>query len=83
MNYIRAERNGEDYEIQDPMKDRLAEIVATHGDDREAYVSALLALDSVFPADLVANEKFTTAVRAAYAKVADDGAAKAVADLAN
>ncbi|SDR48579.1 mannitol dehydrogenase family protein [Pseudovibrio sp. Tun.PSC04-5.I4] len=83
MNYIRADRNGESYEIQDPMKDKLAEIVATHGDDREAYVSALLALDSVFPADLVANESFTTAVRAAYAKVADKGAAQAVADLAN
>ncbi|MTI16316.1 mannitol dehydrogenase family protein [Rhodobacteraceae bacterium RKSG542] len=83
MNYIRADRNGETYEIQDPMKDVLAEIVAKYGDNREAYVNALLALDAVFPADLVAKEEFTKAIHAAYAEVADKGAAQAVADLAN
>lgn len=83
MNYIKGKRGDETYEVVDPMKDKLAEIVEKYADDREAYVNALLALDAVFPADLVANEKFTKAVHAAYAEVADKGAAQAVADLAN
>lgn len=83
MNYIRADRNGESYEVVDPMADTLAEIVKTHGDDRKAYVNALLALDSVFDPALVANEQFNAAVHNAYAAVADKGAAQAVAELAS
>ncbi|WP_068315478.1 mannitol dehydrogenase family protein [Polycladidibacter hongkongensis] len=81
MNYIRAERNGETYEIQDPMKDRLAQIVKEQGNDPQAYVNALLALDNVFAKDLVANPAFTVAIHAAYAAVAEKGARQAVADL--
>ncbi len=83
MNYIRANRNGERYEVVDPMKDKLAEIVAQHGDNQTAYVDALLALDSVFPSELVARDDFKKAVHKAYHAVADKGAAQAVADLAN
>ncbi|MDD7910770.1 fructuronate reductase [Pseudovibrio exalbescens] len=83
MNYIKGKRGEETFEVVDPMKDVLAEIVSKYGDDREAYVNALLALDAVFPADLVANEQFTQSVHAAYAEVADKGAGQAVADLAN
>ncbi|SDQ72330.1 mannitol dehydrogenase family protein [Pseudovibrio sp. Tun.PSC04-5.I4] len=83
MNYIQANRNGESYEVTDPMKDQLAEIVASHKTDRTVYVNTLLALESVFPSELVGNDEFNQAVHKAYAAVADKGAAQAVADLAS
>ena len=82
MNYIRAIRNGESYEVVDPMAKTLAEIVKACGDDRKAYVNSLLALDAVFDPELVANEQFNSAVHNAYNTVADKGAAQAVAGLA-
>ncbi|WP_068319065.1 mannitol dehydrogenase family protein [Polycladidibacter hongkongensis] len=82
MHYIRQDRNGESYELQDPMAEQLQSIVAEKGADAKAYVDALLALDTVFPQDLVGDERFTKAVHDAYAKVAAVGTAAAVAALA-
>ncbi|SFT99623.1 fructuronate reductase [Pseudovibrio denitrificans] len=83
MNYIRADRNGESYEVIDPLKEKLAAIVANDGTDETTYVDTLLALDSVFPSELVANDEFKKAVHNAYRAVAEKGAAQAVADLAD
>ncbi|SNY90736.1 fructuronate reductase [Cohaesibacter sp. ES.047] len=83
MNYIKGKRGGESYEVLDPMAGKLADIVSRFSDDATHYVDALLALDEVFPKDLVGNDDFRTAVHLAYVKVAAEGAQRAVEALAD
>ncbi len=62
--------------LADPLAERLREI-ATRSED-SAYVTEMLALREVFPAELVAQESFTRSLRDAYAEIRSNGVRAAI-----
>ncbi|WP_410014301.1 mannitol dehydrogenase family protein [Sodalis sp. C49] len=79
MRYVGGRDDlGAPIDIRDPLSDELRRIV-DHSPDGEPRVLALLALRSVFGADLSASPAFAAAVTAAYLALARDGAKATVA----
>jgi fructuronate reductase len=64
--------------IVDPLRDTLTSIAAGCGGRAESDVPKFLALDAVFPRKLAVNERFVTAVSAAYDALAAKGLAALV-----
>ncbi len=68
-------------DFQDPKRLKLSEIAAGYGMGSRPFIDGLLALEDVFPKELVADERFRDSVYAGFAEIAQKGAAQAVADL--
>lgn len=79
MRYVSGvDEKGEAIEVKDPMSEQFADIYAQHGLNLSA-VDALLALNQIFPEDLVAEEHFVKAVKDAYQSLLDHGSQATVA----
>ena len=64
------------------MSEELVAVVQTIPDGQQ-YVSAMLSLNSIFPASLAANDMFRDKITASYQHLLSHGAKRAVAKLAD
>ncbi|PLW77804.1 hypothetical protein C0081_07870 [Cohaesibacter celericrescens] len=69
--------------INDPLAADLIAEKAALLPDQDAYIDAVLAIDSIFPAKLANNPKFVTKIKANYATLVQTGAKASVASLAS
>ena len=76
-----VDERGAPIDVRDPLADRLRSVQAEWPEDPEARVKAVLNLEQIFGADLPADERFVTAVIAAYRDLWARGARAAVAAL--
>jgi fructuronate reductase len=74
------DENGQTFEVRDPLAATLASALVAAGDAPGARVAALLGTDTVFGADLAANQDFHRAVTSAYRQLLGQGARRAVAE---
>ena len=74
MRYVSGvDEQGAPIEIRDPLKDRLADIVA-NSEEGAARVKALLGLKAVFGDDLLQHNAFVTRVTELYQQLVNQGA---------
>jgi fructuronate reductase len=74
MRYVSGvDEQGAPIEIRDPLKDRLADIVA-NSEEGAARVKALLGLKAVFGDDLLQHTAFVTRVTELYQQLVNQGA---------
>ena len=75
MRYVAGtDEAGDPIDVRDPIAERL-KAAANSADP----VASLLAIESVFGRSLAGDDTFVTAVRAAHARLRDEGSAAAVA----
>lgn len=80
MRYVGGvDEAGQPIDVRDPLADHLR-AVSDGVDDPAAKVAALLAVDQVFDPALAADPGFSGAVRLAYERLCDNGAAACVRD---
>ena len=75
-----TDERGKPIDVRDPMRETFAKL-ASAGTAGSDYVSAVLALPSIFGADLPLDQRFTTAVSDAYRNLATHGAVGAMRAL--
>lgn len=81
MRYVSGKDDaGQPIDLRDPMADQLQQLVASSAEGEER-VRALLALKSVFGETLPQQEKFVSALTAAYLQLMQQGAQRSVAAL--
>lgn len=81
MAYARGTgETGESLPLNDPLASQIRDVVASN-DDGDAYVEAMLALNTVFPEDLTANTQFAAAIKNAYHSLREIGARKTIETL--
>jgi fructuronate reductase len=72
------DERGRTFEVRDPLAATFAAVLTKAGDLPKARCAALLAMDSVFGADLTANVEFRRTVEWAYRQIVGLGAWQAV-----
>lgn len=81
MRYVRELiEQGNEAALNDPLAETLIE-VAKSKPDGEPYISALLSLESIFPATLSSHDVFRKKIETSYAQLKQFGAKQAVANL--
>lgn len=79
MRYVGGiDEQGDGIDVVDPMKDKLQEIYQKFGPSI-SVVDALLALENIFPTQLVENKCFVSAIKEAYQTLTNLGAKQSVA----
>lgn len=81
MAYVRGiDENNQTIHVSDPLADELQHIYrrSRHNED---YVSALLNLEEIFPAQLSQHDDFSQAITVAYSTLVTQGSKQAVANL--
>lgn len=81
MRYVSgSDEQGKPIEVSDPMSQQLRTICDAHGLN-VSVVPSLLALESIFPAEIGKDQRVIDAVSNAYQSLLDKGARQTVADL--
>lgn len=76
------DRQGQAYQVDDPLAWRFAELHARHAADVPALVAAFLGMDDVVPPALAAAPGFAEAVTEAYRTLTEHGLDAALAAMA-
>ncbi|MDV7104633.1 fructuronate reductase [Vibrio sp. TH_r3] len=81
MRYVSAvDEQGNTIDVKDPMAQQLKAVCDKYGQNI-SVVRPLLAIETIFPADIGANQKVIDAVSSAYQSLIDNGARSTVAAL--